>query len=239
MSTELIEKDNSSEELGIILNNSKLQLILKRFFDLLFSTLGLLILVPLFLFLAIIIKLDSTGPVFFTQVRIGKDSKEFKIFKFRTMYANSENEGLQLTVSDDSRITGAGKKLRKLKLDELPQLYNVLIGDMSLVGPRPEVSKYVAMYTKFQKNILRIRPGITDYASIMYFDENSMLSTSDNPEGIYINTIMPEKIKWNLKYLYNISLKEDIHLIFLTLIRILSKRKVLHGRVSINNNADL
>ena len=162
------ELDKSKKPLDFdeIFKKKKFQLFLKRIFDCFVSFIGLIILLPIFLAIAIIIKLDSTGPVFYKQIRVGKNGNTFKIFKFRTMIQDAEKVGLQITVDKDSRITKSGEFLRKTKIDELPQLINVLIGDMSFVGPRPEVPKYVAMYDCYQKNILRLRPGITDIASI-------------------------------------------------------------------------
>ena len=208
-------------EIDEILERKKLQLILKRGFDIIFSLLGLIVLFPAFLVIATAIKLDSTGPVFFRQVRVGKNGKEFKILKFRTMVVDAEKKGLQITVDKDSRITKVGRFLRKYKLDEFPQLINVLVGDMSFVGPRPEVPKYVALYNDEQKIVLKVKPGITDIASIEYKDENTLLNQNDNPEKTYIEEIMPAKLKLNMKYIRNISAFNDIKLILKTIFRIL------------------
>lgn len=211
----------SPEEVDELLRNRKFQLILKRLFDIIFSFLGLLFLLPVFLIIAVAIKLDSKGSVFFKQIRVGKDGKEFKIYKFRTMVVDAEKKGMQITVDGDSRITKLGYYLRKTKIDELPQLINVLLGDMSFVGARPEVPKYVAMYAEDQRSILRIRPGITDIASIEYRDENSLLAKSNNPEETYIKEIMPRKIELNIQYIKDISIVTDIKLIFKTIFKII------------------
>jgi len=187
-----------------------------RFFDILFSALGLLLLSPLFLVLCIIIKLESKGGCFFIQERIGKDGKPFGLYKFRTMRTGADEDGLLTVGEHDNRITRIGYFLRKLKIDELPQLMNVLKGDMSLVGPRPEVRKYVELYTEEQRKVLSVRPGITDYASIEYVNENELLSHSADPDRTYIEEVMPDKIKLNMRYLENHSLKEYFKIIFLT-----------------------
>ena len=170
--------------------------------------------------IAILIKLDSKGPVFFKQVRVTKNGREFKIFKYRTMKIGSDKYS-QITVGKDSRITKVGDFLRKYKLDEIPQLINVLIGDMSLVGPRPEVPKYVALYTEEQREILKVRAGITDYASIEFSNENDILANESDPEKAYIEKIMPRKIELNKKYLSEISVMTDIKIILLTIKKIL------------------
>ena len=170
--------------------------------------------------IAILIKLDSKGPIFFKQVRVTKNGREFKIFKYRTMRVGSDKFS-QITVGKDSRITKVGDFLRKYKLDEIPQLINVLIGDMSLVGPRPEVPKYVALYTEEQREILKVRAGITDYASIEFSNENDILANETDPEKAYIEKIMPRKIKLNKKYLSEISVMTDIKIILLTIKKIL------------------
>ena len=172
------------------------------------------------LIIAILIKLDSKGPIFFKQVRVTKNGREFKIFKYRTMRVGSDKFS-QITVGKDSRITKVGDFLRKYKLDEIPQLINVLIGDMSLVGPRPEVPKYVALYTKEQREILKVRAGITDYASIEFSNENDILANETDPEKAYIEKIMPRKIELNKKYLSEISVMTDIKIILLTIKKIL------------------
>lgn len=200
-----------------ILQQKRLQLILKRIFDIVVSFVGLVILSPLFLILAIAIARDSKGPVFFKQTRVGRNGVPFKIYKFRTMVEDAEARGMQLTVGDDSRITNVGTFLRKTKIDELPQLINVFKGEMSFVGPRPEVPKYVGLYTEDQRQVLMVRPGITDLASIEYRNESELLATADNPEKVYIEEVMPRKIELNKKYIENISLCGDIRIIFRTL----------------------
>ena len=170
--------------------------------------------------IAILIKLDSKGPIFFKQVRVTKNGREFKIFKYRTMRVGSDKFS-QITIGKDSRITKVGDFLRKYKLDEIPQLINVLIGDMSLVGPRPEVPKYVALYTEEQREILKVRAGITDYASIEFSNENDILANETDPEKAYIEKIMPRKIELNKKYLSEISVMTDIKIILLTIKKIL------------------
>ena len=190
----------------------------KRVFDIIFSALGLLILAPFLLGIAVWIRLTSRGPALFRQVRAGRDGREFFLIKFRTMVADAPRMGLQLTVAGDPRITPIGRVLRSAKLDELPQLWNVLIGDMSLVGPRPEVPKYVAMYDAEQRRVLSVRPGITDYASITYFDENLLLSKSADPEGTNIGEVMPHKLRLNMQYLQRRSMVEDVRVILATLL---------------------
>ena len=193
---------------------------LKRIFDITLSLFGLIILLPFMLIIAILIKLDSKGPVFFKQIRVTKNGREFKIFKYRTMRVGSDKYS-QITVGKDNRITKIGAFLRKYKLDEIPQLINVFIGDMSLVGPRPEVPKYVALYTDEQKEILKVRAGITDYASIEFSDENDLLASEEDPEKAYIEKIMPKKIELNKKYILEISILTDIKIILLTIKKIL------------------
>ena len=174
-----------------------------------------------FLFIAFLIKCTSKGPVFFRQERVGKGGKVFRIFKFRTMVVDAEAKGLQITVGKDKRITGIGKVLRKTKMDEMPQLINVFLGQMSFVGPRPEVKKYVDMYDDYQKNVLRIKPGITELASIVYRDENEVLAKSENPERTYIEEIMPTKIGLNMQYIKKMGVFYDLKLILKTFIAIL------------------
>ena len=193
---------------------------LKRIFDIISSLFGLILLSPFIIIIAILIKLDSKGPIFFKQVRVTKNGREFKIFKYRTMKIGSDKYS-QITVGKDSRITKIGDFLRKYKLDEIPQLINVLIGDMSLVGPRPEVPKYIALYTEEQREILKVRAGITDYASIEFSNENDILANEVDPEKAYIEKIMPRKIELNKKYLSEISVMTDIKIILLTIKKIL------------------
>lgn len=183
---------------------------MKRLFDIVASGLGLLVLSPLFLILAIWIKLDSNGPVFYRQVRVGKDNKDFRIFKFRSMRVGSDKGSLVTIGGRDPRITRSGYIIRKLKLDELPQLINVFIGDMSLVGPRPEVRHYVNYWTSEQMHVLDVRPGITDPASIKFRNENELMEQAEDPEDYYINVIMQEKLKLYLNYVKHHSFWGDI-----------------------------
>ena len=193
---------------------------LKRTFDILFSSIGLLMLFPVFLVMAVWIKADSEGPVFYRQVRVGMHGKLFRIFKFRSMRLGSDKAS-QITIGErDSRITRSGIIIRKYKLDELPQLINVFTGDMSFVGPRPEVPKYVDLYTEAQRHVLDVRPGITDMASIKYINENELLGKANNPEDYYIHTIMPDKLSINLEYVKNNSFMDDVTIIFKTLSKI-------------------
>ena len=191
-----------------------------RFFDFILSLVGLVVLAPIFIVLAIWIKIDSKGPVFYKQVRVGQNSIDFGLFKFRSMVVDADKKGLITVGGRDPRITRSGYFIRKYKLDELPQLINVLVGDMSLVGPRPEVRKYVNLYTDEQQKVLSVKPGITDYASIEYMDENEILGKSSDPEKTYIEEIMPEKIKYNMKYISNKSLFEYFKIILLTVLKI-------------------
>jgi len=191
---------------------------MKRAFDLLTSSIGLVILWPLFLVLGVLIKLGSPGPVFFRQERVGRYGRIFRIHKFRTMVTESEQKGLQITVGADKRITTEGVMLRKYKLDELPQLIDVFIGDMSIVGPRPEVSKYVAHYPPaIRELVLSVRPGITDPASIQYKDENTILDGAEDPERVYLLEVLPIKLSYYADYVNTRSFLGDLKLIFITL----------------------
>ena len=192
-----------------------------RLLDIVLSLLGLLFLLPIFLILAVWIKFDSQGSIFFRQIRVGKDGKGFRIYKFRTMIVNAEKMGIITIGERDPRITNSGYFLRKYKLDELPQLINVLKGEMSFVGPRPEVRKYVEMYNQEQLKILTVKPGITDYASIEYINEDEILGKSSDPEKTYSEEIMPQKIKYNMKYINNKTVIEYFKIIFLTIIKII------------------
>lgn len=191
-----------------------------RFFDIIFSLLGLILLSPLFILIAVLIIIDSKGGVFYKQNRVGKNNVDFKVFKFRTMSSDADKKGLITVGSRDSRITKIGYYLRKYKLDELPQLLNVLINDMSFVGPRPEVRKYVDMYTEDQTIVLSVKPGITDYASIQYMDENSILAKATDPDEAYIRDVIPTKIRYNLIYIKNQSIFQYFKIVFLTVIKI-------------------
>ena len=187
-----------------------------RFFDILFSIIGLVLLSPLFTVLYLLIRIESKGGGFYSQERIGKNGKPFKLFKFRSMRIGSDKKGLITIGEKDNRITKTGFILRKYKLDELPQLWNVFIGDMSLVGPRPEVKKYTDLYTEEQKQVLQVKPGITDWASIKYVDENKILGESKDPDDAYVNLIMPNKIKLNMVYIQHQTLGEYFKIIFTT-----------------------
>ena len=193
---------------------------MKRVFDFIFSFIGLILLSPIFLIISLLIALSSKGGVFYKQTRVGKDNIDFKVYKFRSMIVNADKKGLLSIGKDgrDPRITKIGYILRKYKLDELPQLINVLKGDMSLVGPRPEVRKYVDLYDDNQKEILKVKPGITDIASITFRNENDLLSQSPNPEDYYIQEIMPKKISLSLEYVKTRTLIKDIKLIFKTIL---------------------
>lgn len=194
---------------------------MKRLFDILFTTAVLILMLPVGAIIALLIVADSRGGVFFSQVRVGRFCKDFRLLKFRTMRTGSEKKGLLTIGGRDSRVTRIGYYLRRYKLDELPQLINILKGDMSIVGPRPEVRKYVNMYTPEQLRVLEVRPGLTDYASLDYINENELLSASDNPEQLYISTIMPDKLRLNMKYIEHQSLLTDLKIIFRTLAKII------------------
>lgn len=196
---------------------------LKRIFDIIASGCGLLVLSPVFIILAVWVKLDSKGPVFYKQFRVGKDNKDFKLLKFRSMRVGADKKGLITVGGRDPRITPSGYYIRKYKLDELPQLINVFIGDMSLVGPRPEVRKYVDLYAMEQMSVLEVRPGITDLASIRYRNENDLLEKADDPESYYREVIMQDKLRINLEYVKNHTFMGDIKLIFETLWAVVKK----------------
>lgn len=196
---------------------------MKRIFDIVASGIGLILLSPLFVILAIWIKCDSIGPVFYKQVRVGRNNMDFQLFKFRSMRVGSDKKGLITVGGHDPRITRSGYYIRKYKLDEFPQLINVFKGDMSLVGPRPEVRKYVDMYTEEQMHVLDVRPGITDLASIWYRNENELLERVNDPDKYYIEVIMPDKLRINLEYVARHSFTFDIRLIFQTFRAIVSE----------------
>lgn len=193
---------------------------MKRIFDIVSSLLILIIFSPFFFIISIIILLESKGGVIYKQIRIGKNETPFYLLKFRTMKVDSDKLGLLTIGKNDSRITRFGKFLRKTKLDEIPQLFNIIKGDMSVVGPRPEVPKYVALYNSEQKKVLSVRPGLTDYASLVYINENELLGGTENAEQVYITQIMPEKLKLNLQYLNDHSFLLDIKLIFKTIFQL-------------------
>lgn len=194
---------------------------IKRFFDIVLSICGLLVLAPLFFVLAIWIKFDSTGPIFYRQVRVGRRNRDFSLYKFRSMRVGADKGSLITIGGHDSRITHSGYYIRKYKLDEFPQLINVLKGDMSIVGPRPEVRRYVDLYTPEQLHVLDIRPGITDYASIKYRDENELLENVENPDDYYVRVIMPDKLAINLEYVSKHNLWMDLQIVWQTIIAVL------------------
>ena len=188
-----------------------------RLLDILLSLFGLIIVSPVLLIVALWIVIDNPGPVFYRQVRVGRNGRDFRILKFRSMRIGADKMSL-ITVGDrDPRVTRAGYFIRRYKLDELPQLWNVLTGDMSMVGPRPEVRKYVDLYTEEQKRVLSVRPGITDYASIEYVDENRLLAASKDPDKTYIEDIMPQKIALNMRYINHPTVGEYLKILCLTL----------------------
>ena len=195
---------------------------MKRLFDIISSIVVVLLGFPFFITIAVVILIDGKGGVFYKQERIGRNKKPFYLLKIRTMRPGSENLG-QLTIGNkDNRITTIGYYLRKYKLDEFPQLINVILGDMSIVGPRPEVVKYVNLYTEEQLNVLKVRPGLTDYASIIYFKENELLGNAEDPEKVYIQEIMPQKLALNTKYIREKGMLTDLKIIFKTFLKIVS-----------------
>lgn len=197
-------------------------MLLKRIFDIIISMLGLIILLPLFIIIAVLIKLTSTGGIFFRQQRVGRTEQIFKIHKFRTMELWSNSNGLKITIGKDKRVTPVGKVLRKLKLDELPQLIDVFIGNMSLVGPRPEVPEYVKYYPPAAKAIIfSVRPGITDWASLKMIDENKILELQQNPEEFYINEIIPIKLDYAIKYVKSRNFLQDLTILLATVVKII------------------
>jgi len=197
---------------------------MKRLFDFTASFFGLILLAPIFVLSALWIMIDSKGPIFFRQERVGFQGINFRIHKFRTMVLNAEKKGKQITVGEDSRITTVGSFLRKYKLDELPQLIDVLVGDMSLVGPRPEVPKYIDCYSDDEKyDVLSVKPGITDNASIEFRNENELLASSNDPEATYINEVLPKKIALYRKYVRECSFFGDVAIIFKTIFLVFKK----------------
>lgn len=209
-------KNKYTKKYLALLEKRRFSLCAKRVFDVVVSLLILLVLSPLLLLLALAVKLDSKGPVFYRQVRVGRYNEDFKIFKFRTMVQNADKIGPPLTVGDDPRVTRVGHLIRKLRLDEFSQLLNVLDGSMSLVGPRPEVRKYVDVYTPEYMATLLIRPGITATSSIAFKDEDSLLNAAEDPEKVYVEQILPPKMAYNLEYMKKISLLNDIKIMFQT-----------------------
>jgi lipopolysaccharide/colanic/teichoic acid biosynthesis glycosyltransferase len=194
---------------------------MKRIFDVLFSLIVILCFFPLGLIISILIKLSSSGGIFYSQIRIGKNAKPFKIYKFRSMKIDSDHSQKLTIGMKDPRITSIGFFIRKYKLDEFPQFINVLIGNMSIVGPRPEVKEYVDLYNEEQRKVLSVKPGITDYASLEYFDENELLGKADDPQETYINEIMPAKLELNKKYLANPTISHDISIMWKTFMKMI------------------
>jgi len=194
--------------------------VLKRIFDILLSGIGILLLLPIFLFVIIWIKADSRGSAFYRQLRVGQFGKDFSLLKFRSMRIGSDKAGLLTIGGRDPRVTRSGVFIRKYKIDELPQLINVFLGQMSLVGPRPEVRKYVDLYNEAQRRVLLVKPGITDLASLEYFDENDLLAKSDHPEKTYIEVVMPHKLELNLQYIDQSGLLADVQIILRTIKRV-------------------
>lgn len=219
-----INENYKESEIYINLSKKKFQLCIKRIFDFLFSLILIFLLSPLMLIIAIVIKLDSPGRVIYKQERVTQYKKTFSILKFRTMVSNADKLGTLVTIKNDSRITRIGKYLRKLKLDELPQLINILRGEMSFVGTRPEVLKYVKLYTKEMNETFYLPAGVTSLASIKYKDENTLLENSKNSDEIYMEIILPEKMKYNLQYMKDFNLFLDIKLIFMTILNVFFRR---------------
>lgn len=197
---------------------------MNRALDIFLSLVTFILLLPLFVLIGLIIIIDSSGGAFYKQSRVGKNNRDFYILKFRTMFQNSDQQGLITTGSSDKRVTKAGRFLRKYKLDEFPQLINILAGDMSIVGPRPEVRKYVNLYDQQQMKVLSVRPGLTDYASLVYYQEGELLASHSDPEKVYREEIMPAKLALNLKYIEEKSLWTDLIIIGKTIRRIFSNR---------------
>jgi lipopolysaccharide/colanic/teichoic acid biosynthesis glycosyltransferase len=191
----------------------------KRIFDIVLAAIGLIVFAPLFMLISVLVRLDSKGDIYYRQIRVGRNMQDFCLYKFRSMYVHAEDEKLLTVGGRDVRITKIGRLLRKYKLDELPQLFNILRGDMSFVGPRPEVRKYVNLYDEAQMQVLSVKPGITDWASIQFYDENEMLEQVDDPESFYIHELIPQKISQNLRYIRNHDIWTDVKIIWLTLKR--------------------
>lgn len=191
----------------------------KRIFDIVLAAIGLIVFAPLFMLISVLVRLDSKGDIYYRQIRVGRNMQDFRLYKFRSMYVHAEDGNLLTVGGRDVRVTKIGRLLRKYKLDELPQLFNILRGDMSFVGPRPEVRKYVNLYDDAQMQVLSVKPGITDWASIQFYDENEMLEQVDDPESFYIHELIPQKISQNLRYIRNHDIWTDIKIIWLTLKR--------------------
>jgi lipopolysaccharide/colanic/teichoic acid biosynthesis glycosyltransferase len=197
---------------------------IKRITDIIFSLIGIIVLFPVFIVIVIIIKIDSRGPIFYLSERIGKNEKPFTILKFRTMIPDAEKSGLYCTASNDKRITRVGRKIRRLKIDELPQLINILKGEMSFVGPRPDIKKYLNLISKKDRDIIfSVRPGITDISTLFYFQEGDILMNSLNPEKEYIEKILPHKIQMQKEYVHKMSFLLDLKIVIKTIIKIFKK----------------
>ena len=205
------------------LNSKKVNLIIKRIFDVIFALLLLIILSPIFLILSIAIKIDSPGPVFFRQIRVTQYGKEFRIFKFRTMVIDAEKLGAQVTSDEDPRVTRVGNFIRKIRLDEIPQLINVLFGTMTFVGTRPEVPKYVEQYSEEMLATLLLPAGVTSEASVYFKNEAKLLENSDNIEKTYIEEVLPQKMEYNFQYLKKFSAWHDLRIIFFTVFHVFKK----------------
>lgn len=222
-------KNSKTHEYYKKLNTKKNKLLIKRFLDILFSLILLILLLPIFMVLAICIKIDSNGSIFYRQERITTYGKKFRIFKFRTMVQNADKIGSLITVNNDSRITRVGKIIRKLRLDELPQLINILIGDMSFVGTRPEVEKYVDKYTDEMKATLLMPAGVTSEASIKYKDEDNILDEytlkGEKLDDVYVKRVLPQKMKYNLEYIDKFSIFEDFKIVIKTVLAVLNMKK--------------
>lgn len=216
-------KNNEVKKYYQLLETKKKSLFIKRLFDLIFSSLLSIIFLPIIIVISIIIKLDSPGEIFFKQNRVTKNGKIFKIYKFRTMVKSAEKLGAGVTIDNDSRITRCGKYLRKFRLDELPQIFNILKGDMSFVGVRPESVKYVEKYTPEMYATLLLPAGVTSMTSILYKDESELLKNSENPDETYINEILPKKMEYNLQYIKEFNFWYDIKIMFKTILAVIKK----------------
>lgn len=213
-------KNEKVKEYYDILNKRRFQLKVKRIFDVIMSFILILLLSPVFLGIAIWIRLDSSGPVFYKQERITQYGRKFQIFKFRTMVDNADQRGTLITLRNDTRITKAGEKIRKLRIDEIPQLFNIFIGDMSFVGTRPEVGKYVATYTDEMKATLLLLAGVTSEASIKYKDEDELLQNTENADEVYVKEVLPRKMKWNLKAIEEFGIFREICIMIKTVLAV-------------------
>lgn len=216
-------KNESVRKYYDILYRKRISLVFKRTFDLVFAILTLIILSPFFIILSVAIKMDSKGPIMFRQTRITQYGRKFKIFKFRTMVNNADKIGSQITTKNDVRITRVGRALRKFRLDEIPQLFNIITGDMSFVGTRPEVPKYVEKYTDEMMATLLLPAGVTSEASIRYKDEELLFTSANDVDEVYVNKVLPEKMKYNLKNIEEFSLLNDIKVMVRTIIVVVRK----------------